>query len=479
MPWIGRKSYALIDEKSTTYKNQFNKKPKKKVWKFVVLGIFLVIFGIGSWFGFSSWRAIKNITAGSHEKTSLFKLLSNNKVEKLTGENKDRINILLIGVGGKGHPGGTLADTIMLMSIKPKEKQVAFLSIPRDFYAKLPDGSYGKINSVHSYGEMYYKKTGGGPVALSKTVAEITGQPVDYYIRGDFLGFKKIVDTLGGVTVNVDKALYDPYYPDERMVGYAPFKIKKGIQQMDGTTALKYARSRESTSDFDRARRQQQVMVAIKDKAGSLGILSNPKKIVDLINVLGDHIYTNFSLDELTRLISIAKDVDSTKIKQVVLSNASDGLLVSSSGTSAGYVLKPKTGNYLQIQQLSKDIFLDDSTKQTAQSENASVEVQNATGLSGQATEVAKVLTGYGYKADPYLQILNPVAETVLYDYSAGTKKQTAQFLTNKFNARKIEKKPVDTSTTDFVLILGTDYLDLLKTASRQRLAELSNYHPR
>ncbi len=458
MAWTGRKSYALAN-------NDFapKSKPKRKIWKFVVLGIFLIILGIGSWIGYSGWRAIKNITAGSSKKTTFFKFLSNNKAEALNGESRDRINILFIGVGGANHPGGTLADTIMLMSIKPKEKKAAFLSIPRDLYAKQPDGSYGKINAVHSYGELYYKKTGGGPAALAKVITEVTGQPVDYYIRGDFSGFQKIVDTIGGVTVNVDKALYDPYYPDEKMKGYAPFSIKKGTQNMTGAVALKYARSRETTSDFDRARRQQQLMVAIKDKTNSLGILGNPKKIVDLINVVGNHVYTSFTPDELVRVFEIGKDINNNNIKQVVLSNAPDSLLVSATSPTAGYILKPKSGDYSQVKLLAKNIFNDNAATDTAK-ENSTIEVQNATGLSGQASEVSKVLVGYGYKASAYLQVVTPVSETVLYDYSGSTKPKTAQFLTNKFNARKIEKKSADASSTDFVLILGTDYLDLIKS---------------
>ncbi|MDO8513567.1 MAG: LCP family protein [bacterium] len=461
MSWIGRKSYTLIDDNKPIGNGPLRSKPKRKLWKYIVLAFFLIILGIGSWIGYSGWQAVKNITSGSDKKISFFKFLGGNNKEKLNGENSNRINILLVGIGGKNHPGGTLADTIMMLSIDPKNKRMGFLSIPRDFYAKLPDGSYGKINAVHSLSEG--KKTGSGPVALAKSVSEITGQPVKYYIRGDFTGFKQIVDTLGGVTVDVPKAIYDPYYPDERMVGFAPFRVKKGIQTMNGTTALKYARSRETTSDFDRAKRQQQLLVAIKEKAMNLGILANPKKLVALINAVGDHAYTNFNPDELIRLIELAKNTDSSKIRQIVLSTDTGGALVSFNSRATGYVLKPKTGDYSQIRQIAKNMLSDQSTL-IAQSENSTIEVQNATGQSGTATEVSAVLNNYGYKTNPYLQILSPVSETVLYDYSTGTKKQTAQFLVNKFAARKIEKKPTEGITTDFTLILGTDYLDLLRS---------------
>lgn len=462
MAWIGRKSYTLINDDNKSTSTPRNS--KKKLWKYIILGFFLLIITTGAWIGYTSWQAIKNITSGSSKKTSFFQFLGNNRSAKLEGENKDRINILLIGMGGKGHKGGTLSDTIILMSIKPKENKVAFLSIPRDFYAKLPNGSYGKINAVHSQGEA--KKTGGGAIELSKSVSQITGQPVEYYIRGDFEGFKKIVDTLGGVTVNVEKEIYDPYYPDERLVGYSPFRIKSGIQVMNGPTALKYARSRETTSDFDRAKRQQQLIVAMKDKATSIGIVGNPKKIVDLIKTVGDHLLTNFSPDELVRVVEVTKNVDNNKIKQVVLTNGPDGVLTSSSGGPAGYVLKPKTGDYSQIQQIAKNIFELNSEKKVANSDNSSIEVQNATGQSGYASDVARVLTGYGYKASPYLQTVTPISETVIYDYTKGKKKQTAEFLTNKFNARKIEKTSTTETNTDFTLILGTDYLTLLKQAN-------------
>ena len=93
-----------------------------------------------------------------------------------------------------------------------------------------------------------------------------------------------MVDALGGIDIDVPRAINDPYFPDERLVGYAPFNVKAGPQKMDGATALKYSRSRKTTSDFDRSERQQLVIDAIKKKALSVGVLSNPVKINNFIN---------------------------------------------------------------------------------------------------------------------------------------------------------------------------------------------------
>lgn len=462
MSWNGRRSAAL-----DISGNLGSTKKKKPIWKYVLLAIFLAIVGSGLWVGYSGWKAIKNITSGSSKKSSFFKFIGGYSPQQLEGENNDRINILLVGIGGAKHPAGTLSDTVMMLSIKPKEKKFAFISIPRDLYVKIPGAGYNKINYAHAYGEMNKKQTGGGPEVLSKVVSEVTGQKVHYYIRGDFDGFKQVVDSLDGISIDVPKAIYDPYYPDEKMKGYSPFRIKAGLQTMNGAAALKYARSRETTSDFDRAKRQQLLLLAIKDKAGSAGILANPKKIIDLINAVGDHLLTNFSPEELTRLVEIVKDVNQNNIKQYVIDNGTDGILVSSTSKATGYILKPRAGDYSEIHQITKNIFENDS-HQSIKVEKALVTVLNGTGTSGTATDVAKILSTYGMSATPSYESITPRMTTTIYDYSAGKKKHTSQFLADKFKIKVIKKDPDPAldSNPDFEIILGSSCLDYLKTGS-------------
>lgn len=430
---------------------------KKKVWAwFLVFGI-IIILGLGGFFGAKAWKTLAQIITKNNNKSAPFlSFLGNVNPNQLQGEGDGRINILLLGVGGTNHPGGLLTDTIMVMSIDPVNKKLAFLSIPRDLYVKIPGVGYNKINYAHAYGEQNLKDEGGGPALSKKVVSEILDLPIHYYVKIDFDGFKKFIDTLGGIDINVEKALSDPYYPASNMIDYDPFYIASGQQHLNGTTALKYARSRETTSDFDRSRRQQEVIVAARDKALSVGVLTNPKKITELLNIVGDHLRTDIQTWEMERLFSLAKDIDTSNIVSKVLDNSSEGLLTSGQ-IEGGYYLVPKAGigNYSAIQKLVHEIFTDPYL----QKENAKIQVLNATGHVGEATEVSEMLKSYGYNVVSVEK--NPTTEekTVIYDYSSGKKPFTVKFLTDRFSA-SVENQPTQSSSpADIVVIVGKNYI--------------------
>ncbi len=437
---------------------QPKEKKLKRILKFTALCIVAIFLAVVIWVGLNGWKALKNITAASNAPLSLWGLLGDNTVD-LQGAQDNQINILIIGMGGKNHPGGTLADTIMVASINPKNKTLALISIPRDLYVKIPGNGYGKINSAHSYGEMNSKTTGGGPVVLKKVVAEVLGIPIHYYIRGDFAGFQQLVDELGGVDINVPQAIYDPLFPDSRMQGYITFRVNKGWQHFDGATALKYARSRHSTSDFDRAKRQQQIIIAIKDKVLSVNILTNPKKLVSILNILGGHIQSSLSVNEMQTLAKMAKDFNSKNIHQAVLDNGPDGLLAS--GGAGGYNLIPKAGigNYSEIHKMVQGIFKAPDNN----AEPATIEVRNATGESGQATDVTQTLENYGYTATASQDLYPKTTTTTLYDNSNGKKPFTLKYLKERYRATVTKQTPQTASNSDFVLILGSDYLLIAK----------------
>lgn len=148
---------------------------------------------------------------------------------------------------------------------------------------------------------------------LGTKLREITGERMDHYISIDFDGFVKFIDLLGGIEVNVEENLVDTEYPDNNW-GYVTFSIKKGYQTLDGATALKYARSRHSTSDFDRSRRQQLVIKAVKEKLFSLDILTSPTKIKSLYYAIISHIKTDLSMGQLASLALFGKDIPSENI---------------------------------------------------------------------------------------------------------------------------------------------------------------------
>lgn len=229
-------------------------------------------------------------------------------------------NILIAGIGGRGHPGGELTDSIIFAHLDPKNKEVTMVSIPRDFYVAYSKNTAGKINALYPIGQ----KEGVGVNMLTQKVAEIMGQPIHHYIIIDFSGFQSIVDALGGVEVDVPKAIYDNQYPNSTW-GYQVFSLPQGRQTLDGATALKFARSRYSTSDFDRSHRQQLLIQAIKDKALSLGIITNPTRIGDIIHSVRSNISTDLTVGDIVNFGLTFKDIDNSNIKMYGLNDICSG----------------------------------------------------------------------------------------------------------------------------------------------------------
>lgn len=459
MFWI-KKRQPIINSNGSLVRNGQSSsvnqiiKPKSKKYKIILSAVAILVLGILVWVGVGAYAAVsKIITKNQGNAAPFLSFLGDVSANKLQGEGDGRINILLLGVGGAGHPGGQLADTIMVASIDPQNKKIALLSIPRDLYVKIDGNGMDKINAGHAYGENNKQKTGGGPEVMKKTVSTILDLPIHYYIRADFDGFTKLIDALGGITVNVEKPLSDPLYPAKNMIDYDPLYIKAGTQNFNGATALKFARSRETTSDFDRAHRQQLVLAAAKNKALTLGILANPQKISDIMKILGDHVRTDLQIGEMERLVSIMKDVDTTNMVTKVLDNSADGPLVSSN-VCGGYCLVPKTGNYKEIQRIAHEIFSDPYLAK----EKARLEVINATGSVGEAKTVQDMLVSYGYNVVK-IDTGKEVSKSIIYDYSGGKNSYTVEFLKKRFNA-SVQNQPAKADNIDLTLVLGKDYLN-------------------
>lgn len=211
------------------------------------------------------------------------------------------VNVLLVGYGGAAHGGGYLADSIIVASRNPELGAVSMLSIPRDLYVKNPLGGYSRINAVFT---QLYGRTRSLPEAWSgfaRELEKITGLEIPYYATIDFWGFKGVIDSLGGIDVNVPYALHDYEFPDANLKGYEPLHVEAWLQHMDWSLALKYARSRHAAghaSDFDRSYRQQLIVEGIKDKMLSGGNLSL-EKAKELYSGYVAMVNTNVSLNEM------------------------------------------------------------------------------------------------------------------------------------------------------------------------------------
>ena len=237
--------------------------------------------------------------------------------KNLQNDGNGSTNILLVGIGGPGHDGPDLTDTIMVAHIDYIHHRVPLISIPRDLFVNTKQTGKSKINAVYANAKNYYGDEKGMQV-LQETVSQVTGLPIQYYVKIDFKGFEDIVNNLGGVDVNVEKPLVDTQFPNDATNGWETFTMDAGLQHMDGTTALKYARSRHSTSDFDRARRQQELMYSIKQKALSLNVLTSPDKIQELYQSINESVSTSLSLGEIIQLAKIAQDYGKESVFPIV-----------------------------------------------------------------------------------------------------------------------------------------------------------------
>lgn len=385
-------------------------------------------------------------------------------------ENRDRVNILLLGMGGEGHDGAYLTDTIIVASFKPTTKQVALVSIPRDLYVDL--GSYGwrKINSANSYGETS-DYPGGGSAFAAQTISDVIGQPIDYIVRVDFNGFKKLIDDLGGVDIDVQQAFTDQEYPDYEH-GYQTISFNKGMQHMDGERALQYSRSRHGNngqgSDFARSQRQMQILMAVKNKTLSAGTLLNPAKLNDLYNNITANIETNIKAFEALRFAQLGRNIKQSDIINKVIDNGPNGLLRSYISDTGAYVLTTKAADFSEIHNFFENIFVSTEVIE----EQSKIILYNGTNVTGLATQTAQNLTESGYLV---VMVGNAPtrdwSQTMVYNLTTDNKTDSLEFLTSTLHAQSQTNLPFEVqekllqepqlanglADIDFVIILGSN----------------------
>lgn len=259
---------------------------------------------------------------------------------KMPSEEKDRLDILIMGIrGNEDKDGGMLTDTMILFSYDKKTKKSAMVSIPRDLYVKINENRMDKINSAYSW---------LGLSGAKRLVSKVTGVYVDNVIVFDFTAFHKIVDTLGGVDITLDHP-----FEETQQWGYT-FSLPAGQNHLNGEQALYYVRSRYSSSDFDRARRQQQVIFAIKNKVEGLDILSDPIRTLSLINTVRSNIKTDINLLDTKTYVSLAQNVTAGSMKRHVITTID---LLYETHVDGMYVLLPQGDNFDRLKYYFKTIL--------------------------------------------------------------------------------------------------------------------------
>ncbi len=437
----------LVTAEDTTQPEHYpqpSRHRRRQWWKVPLLLFFSVAFLGSGWFTYKVSAATDRIFTEN---------VGGQQVLQQDLKGGDRVNVLLIGVGGQGHDGGDLADTIQLVSIEPEADRAVMISVPRDLYVQVPDSLQSvKINEVHSIGEEQ-ELPGGGPALLKRKVGDILGLDVHYFVRVDFEGFRQVIDSMGGIEVDVEEPLYDPYYPLGH--GYQVVDIPAGQTHMDGELALKYARSRETTSDFDRSRRQQEVLLAARSKALSVAFLTNPSKISQLVDILGDRVLTDLTLKETQRLAEIVRDIKPPNVTSQVIDGETTGLLYDSVGPGGAYILLPTAGNYSEIREFVGQLL----GSSAARAEKAQVELQNASGSGGLAGAEQEELEAFGVTVAKVGNAPELAQQTVIYDFTDGGKPDTVRFLKERYGGQVVSRTREPGSTVDARVVIGTDYV--------------------
>jgi LCP family protein required for cell wall assembly len=474
--------------------NNDDKTPVKSKRPFFLFGRFIlliviatILVGLVSHFVSSD---SENVSSDHPTLFSTVKRIVTSADRELDGEDSDRINFLVLGIGGEGHDGPELTDTIIFASVRPSTEEVGMMSIPRDLSVPIEGYGWQKINHVNAYGEQ--EDPGSGAGFAAETAGEILDQKIHYWIKVDFQGFEDFIDAIGGLDIDVERAFTDSTYPiDDGDGTVITLDFEDGLQHMDGETALRFARSRHGDnnegSDFARAARQQKIILAVKKKLLSPTTLLNPTKIAKIIDTLKNNIQTNISTWEMMKLANIGNIFDSDRISNVVLTTAPGSPLYETYVNEA-YVILPRNNDWTAIQKLAKNIFnAKDEIVGTPDAipRNVRIEVQNATDIDGLAKQTCDFLAAQGYEIVSFGNSEQKLSRTIIYDLSNGSHRTelialqdylsadvslsapgwllTQEIIPDQLTVTNEVQSVSDSKNIDFLIILGQSSANIIR----------------
>lgn len=355
------------------------------------------------------------------------------------------LNILIMGTDRRSGQPNWRTDTLILVSVNQEDKTVGMLSIPRDLWVQIPGIGAQRINTADFYGE-YYHLPGGGPQTIKSTVERNLGVRVHYYVRVGFDAFRKSIDTLGGINVDVDCPLVENTFYDD--YGRASLNFQPGVQPMDGVTALRYARSRYTTNDYDRARRQRKVLLAMWDKALSLNLLP---KWPDLFNQFHDSFQTDLGPVELTALAWIGSQFHLDRLKSRAIDNR---VTRPWTGPAGEAVLLPQPE---KIHSLLVDFFSDSSTTDLSfEEEQARIQVVSGNPQAANIAVVSLQRQGFIVTNPEATGSLSPTSSLIVYHAKPATVQRLVDAL--RINPNNVRNVDSPNSQVDIQVILGRDY---------------------
>lgn len=466
-------SYSTVN--SAKPRKTFNKPVKSKTsWRskitkkrVILLFAALVLLAVG-WLGWKFAYNAQKLFGGN-----VFSVLTS---QKLDGEAKGRVNILLAGnsADDPGHPGATLTDSIMIMSIDTNNNTGFMMSVPRDLYVKYGRSSVGKINSVFPAGESTnFKQDGyadGGMGLLQKTIYQTFGIETQYYALVNYNALREAVDSVGGVEVTVNstnpKGLYDP--SKDYTTGGVLVKLPNGINKLNGQKALNLARARGDArgaygyqnSDFTRTENQRKIILALRSKATSAGVVTNPIKLGNLFDSIGNNVNTDMELGNVRRLYEITKDIPGGSIQSVGLNDANGVNLLANFRTSRGEsALVPAAGtyDYSDIQKYIQRLM----SSNLVVRENAKVAVLNGTATSGLAGKESIRLENKSFAVDTVDDAdKDDYVTTQIIDLSEGKKPASLKALKALYPGSIVGTvNPLSSGydNADFIIIVGKE----------------------
>jgi LCP family protein required for cell wall assembly len=373
-----------------------------------------------------------------------------------------RINIVLFGYGGDQHSGAYLSDSIMIISILPVQghpPQIAEISIPRDWFVTIPlrngRSTQQRINFAYAAGMLGEGPQPASAVDAGAAVADpllthLLGIGIDYFVGVDFDAFKQAVNAVGGIDIDVPVSFTDNEYPagecDEGDCGYETIHFNAGMQHMNGATALVYARSRHGNdgqgSDFARSRRQQQIIVALKDQVESIGGFG---QLPDVIDALGDNVLTNLTIGDAESLYGLVNGVNPATIEHISIDDSNFLYDCGYPVHCGAYYLYANDDSFKSIAHYVEDIF----PTPAALADGGQVTFINGSGRNNNATtRWASLMNMIGFSTKAGGHAATQLATEVI-DNSGGADTAEAQWLAAYFGVSvTTEPAPTAPATT-------------------------------
>ena len=480
---IALPSIDIPDEKPPKKRRFRFSKPSRKTVKRIVIAVIVLILVVAGYF---AWRFL--VVGNQIFKGDVIgALLSEGKQLKM--DENGRTNIVIFGTSedDPGHDAGELADSIMVMSVDQKKKDPYLISIPRDLWVKYgkacEEGYEGIINVVYQCGKRIGGNEEAGQEAMRAKAAEVLGLDIQYSVHINYTVMRELVGAVGGITVTIESrdprgqmdsnfdwkcGLGDPKVSRAERLRRCPpnghfIDYPNGPVNLDAEHALYLAQARGDAaptygfelSNFDREKNQRKILVALKEKATSVGILANPVAVNNLLNALGGNVRTNFDAGEVKTLMKIANESKPESFKSIPLNDEAKPLVTTGNvGTKS--IVRPVKGLY-DYSDIQKTV-VSTVTADAASLEGAVVDVLNATAPTGSAQAKADELTAKGItigKVNGAPDALG-TAPIVLYDVTPGKKPESLKKLEKLLGVKAKSGAPAGVTTTaNFVIVLG------------------------